>query len=202
MKKAIVIVGIVAVAALVVVLFLPMLIQNNASSMDITFYDKDGNVLGKANSAGVLGLGIHGEGIEGEIYSLKVVVYFRVTTDIDYSNVNTYCWLEVVTTLDTITGGHVHTVPKHSLGVVNTDLEGSFYRTTEAGHYYMAELLPDSAIEDTGKANGWNMKFSAWVETTVRRSDGTYREIADTCGITLKLTWVENLELESWVGFS
>ena len=190
------ILGVVVLAVVLGGLFFLGVISVDANdpTMDITFYDVDGKELGAISTTSLSLFGIRRAGFEGDIHSLEVVVYFTVTTDIEYVGVDTRCWLEVVTTLNTITGGHVHTVAEHRLGPPNTDLEGTFYNT-----YLMSDLLPASAIEATGKANGWNMKFNARLETLIGLPDGTTRSVDDTCGLGLALTWVEGLELESHV---
>lgn len=173
----------------------------DASHMEIIFYDADGDEIGRTDTR-IITFGIRQDGEIADIHSLKVVVYFKVTTDIDYIGIDTRCWLEVVTNLNTITGGHVYTLAEHRLGWANTDLEGSFYRTTNEGHYLMSELLPSDMIESTGMANGWGMHFNARLTTTIGRQDGTTKTVDDDCGTTLTLVWSETLDLDSWVAFS
>ena len=165
-----------------------------ASDMEIIFFDEDGNELGRTDTR--LGVfGIQSPAFEGNIHSLEVVVYFSVITDIDYAWITTGCWLTVVTRLNTVSAGIVHTVEEHRLGAVNTDLSGTFYAT-----YLMSFLLPDSKIEATGIANGWGMSFNARLETEVGSGIETIKSVQDTCGTSLSLTWEEGLALESWFG--
>jgi hypothetical protein len=165
------------------------------SDMEIIFYGADGNELGRTDTR--LGLfGIRSPDFVGDIVSLQVVVYFQVTTDItDYAWMTTGCWLTVVTRLNTITAGLVHTIDEHRLGAVNTDMSGTFYNT-----YQMSFLLPDSEIEATGRANGWTMAFNARLETEVGSGIETIKSAQDTCGTTLTLTWEDGLYLDSWFG--
>ena len=202
MKKAILAVGVVAVAALVVVLFLPafMLDAGTNTGMGITFYDADGNELGEATSTGFFGLGIQGMGFEGDIDHLTVRVDFLVTTNIEYREMYTYCYLEVVTAINNVQYGDVvHTVAEHQMDSGKTGLSGTFEAT-----YQMSELLPDSAIDEYGKTYGWVMSFNAKVRATLDLEDGTQRDVEDTCSIALTLVWVEGaaeeLALESWIG--
>lgn len=191
------ILGVVVLAVVLGGLFLFGFIpgDSSGSDMEIIFYDADGNELGRTDTR-LSTLGIRAEGFEGDIYSLKVVVYFRVTTDIDYIGIDTRCWLTVITREGSSPRGTVaHSVAEHRLGPANTDLEGTFYDT-----YLMSDLLPASAITEAGKLGSWYMRFSARVETTVGKQDGTTKTVEDTCGTTLILSWVEGLELESWFG--
>ena len=199
-RNQLIVVGIIVFLALIV---LPtMLVPPEATGMRITFYDAEGNEL-KTIDSGTKSflpfLAIHGEGIEGPIYSLKIIVYFKVTTDIDYIGIDTRCWIEVVT-VAAQTGSAVYTLAEHRLGWANTDLEGTFYRTTNEGHYLMSELLPPDKITEAAKLYGWQMSFNARIETSVGRQDGTIATVDDTCGIVLMLTWVETLTLDSWFG--
>ena len=169
--------------------------DSNAAEMEIIFYDADGNELGRSDT-GLSIFGIQGPGFEGDIHSLDVVVYFKVTTDIDYTYISSRCDLTIVTTLNTISGGHVHTVAEHKLGATNTDLDGSFYAT-----YLMSTLLPDSAIESVGKENGWSMSFNAKVASNLGYGANDEIRLEDTCGTTLSLFWGEaSATLDSWFG--
>lgn len=199
-------IAIVVVLTTLALLFIIPAMQPEAetSNMLITFYDEDGNELGEAYSVLPLNpFAIHGEGIEGAIHSLKIVVYFKVTTDIAYIGIDTRCWLTVVT-VAARTGSAVHTVAEHRLGWANTDLEGSFYRTTAEGHYLMSELLPADKITEAAKVDGWQMKFTARVETTIGLPEGhpeyPAKMVSSTSSLTLMLTWVEILGVESWFG--
>jgi hypothetical protein len=189
----------VIVGALLFFGFIPSEASN--SEMEIIFYDAEGNELGRTDTRLAI-LGIRADGFEGDIYSLKIVVYFTVTTDIDYIGIDTRCWLTVVTTPNNPYASPVHTVAEHRLGWANTDLEGSFYRTTNEGHYLMEELLPAAAITESAKAIGWNMVFTGRLETSIGRQDGTIATVEDTCGTNLVLSWTEQLELDSWFGFA
>jgi hypothetical protein len=179
--------------------------ETETSNMLITFYDEDGNELGDAYSVLPLNpFSIHGEGIEGAIHSLKVVVYFKVTTDIPYTGIDTRCWLTVVTTPNNPYASPCHTIAKHRLGWANTDLEGSFYRTTAEGHYLMSELLPASAITEAAKPIGWSMKFTADVETTIGLPEGhpeyPTKAVSATSSVSLQLSWSEILYVDGWFG--
>ena len=183
----------VIVVGLLLLGFIP-LGDSNASDMEIIFYDADGNELGRTDTLSLFG--IQRDGIEGDIHSLDVVVYFKVTTDIDYTYISSRCDLTIVTTLNTQPGGHVHTVAEHKLGATNTDLDGSFYAT-----YLMSTLLPDSAIESVGKEYGWSMSFNAKVASNLGYGANDEIRLEDTCGTRLSLTWGEaSATLDSWFG--
>jgi len=190
------IIGIVIIAIVFGGLFLLGFIpgDNTAGDMEIIFYGEDGNELGRTDTR-LATFGIQSPDFEGNIHSLEVVVYFTVTTEIDYAWITTGCWLTVVTRLNTISAGIVHTVEEHRLGAVNKDLSGTFYAT-----YLMSFLLPDNKIEATGKANGWGMSFNARLETEVGSGIETIKSVEDTCGTSLSLTWEDGLALESWFG--
>lgn len=164
------------------------------SDMEIIFYDADGNELGRTDTR-MATFGIQNSGFVGDIHSLEVVVYFEVVTDIEYAWITTGCWLTVVTRVRSPSGGIVHTVDEHRLGAVNTDESGTFYAT-----YQMSELLPAAAITEAQKQWGWNMAFSARLETEVGSGTTTIKSVTDTCGTTLLLDWVETLTLNSWFG--
>jgi hypothetical protein len=165
--------------------------DDNSASMEIIFYDADGNELGRSNDI----LGIQSPDFVGNIDTLDIVVYFQVTTDIDYHLISTKCFLTVETRLNTMTGSIVHTVAEHQLGVNNVDESGTFYAT-----YSMTTLLPANKIDSTGKTYGWTMCFDAVVKTTVLEGSETVSTIDDTCGTTLTLVWEDGLTLESWFG--
>lgn len=169
--------------------------SGNATDMEIIFYDVDGNELGRSNTELSI-LGIQSPGFAGDIYSLDVVVYFQVTTNIDYTAIATACYLTIETRLNTMTSGIVHTIAEHRLGAINSDESGTFY-----ANYLMSTLLPDSKIESSGKENGWMMYFNARVHTGVSSVGNPIIDVEDTCGTTLALTWdADRLELESWFG--
>ena len=196
----------VVIVTLVLLVIIPAVTpETEASNMLITFYDEDGNELGEAFSTLPLNpFAIHGAGIEGAIHSLKIVVYFKITTDIAYVGLDTRCWLTVVTTPNSPYASAVSTIAEHRLGWANTDLEGSFYRTTSEGHYLMSELLPAEAIKESAKPIGWNMVFTARVETTIGlpagHPDGQTKTVSTTSTVSLQLSWVETLQVESWFG--
>ena len=188
---------IIAVAFMVVIVgglfflgFIP-LGNDNSSSMEIIFYDDDGNELGRSDNI----LGIQSPSFEGNIYSLEIVVYFQVTTDIDYTFITSRCDMSIETVLNTMTGSTAHTIAEHRLGAINSDESGTFYAT-----YLMSTLLPDSKIESTGKENGWMMYFDAKVTSQVGSGASDITEVTDTCGTTLTLVWEDGLTLESWFG--
>jgi len=191
---------IIAIALMVVVVgglffmgFIPP-IEDNSTSMEIIFYDADGNELGRSDSKLSI-FGIQSPGFEGNIHSLEIVVYFQVTTDIDYSLIATGCFLSVETRLNTQTAGIVHSIAEHRLGAVNSDESGTFYAT-----YLMSTLLPDSKIDAAGKQYGWMMYFDAVVKTSVSESSTEISTVEDTCGTTLTLAWEDGLALDSWFG--
>jgi hypothetical protein len=202
-KKAIIVGAVVIGAIVVLALFLPalMLDAGTSTGMDITFYDADGNELGTATSTGFFGLGIQGVGFEGDIDHLTVRVSFLVTTNIEYREMYTYCYLEVVTAINDVQHGDVvHTVAEHQMDTGKTGLEGTFEAT-----YQMSTLLPDSAIDVYGKTYGWIMSFNARVRADLDLDDGTQRSAEDTCSMALTLVWVdteikEEIVLESWIG--
>jgi len=166
--------------------------DSNASHMEIIFYDAEGNELGKAEPA----LGIQSPSFTGDIHSLDVVVYFKVTTDADWSYITTTCLLTIVTRLDTIQGSIVHTISEHRLGAINSDAEGTFYAT-----YLMSTLLPDSKIDAAGKESGWVMRFDARVLASIGRTGEIPIPAEDTCATSLQLVWAEpTVQLESWFG--
>lgn len=167
--------------------------EGNDASMDITFYDADGNELGKATTGGLSMFGIRRDGVEGDIFSLVVAVHYTVTTDMENIGVVTKAYLGVVTRLNTITAGLVHEIPEGYMGQNNV-LEG----TIEV-EYLMSTLLPADKIEITGKTNGWSMVFNARLETTLTRPDWTQKVVEDTCGLGLSLTWSEQLVLDSYI---
>ena len=171
--------------------------DSNAAYMEITFYDADGNELGKADDSLSI-FGIQSPEFTGDIYSLDVVVYFDVTTDMDYTIMTSKCLLSVKTEVNTLSPtrmGVVHTIAEHQLGATNSDESGSFYAT-----YLMSTLLPDSKI-DADKDIGWKMYFNAKVTTTVGLDGYDSEVVEETCGTTLILTWVEStLVLEAWFG--
>lgn len=163
-------------------------------NIDITCYDKDGNELGTATTRLAI-LGISREGFDGDIHSVKVEVDFQVTTNIDYKEVNTICYLEVVTRINTQGAGIVHTLARHQIGGMGTTLNDTFADTI-----LMSELLPVNKITDAGKEVGWGMTFTADVETTIIKQDGTAVEADDTCAITLTLIWVEDeVKVDSYI---
>lgn len=167
--------------------------DDNSSSMEIIFYDADGNELGRSGT--ILGIQSPPD-FEGNIDHLDVVVYFQVTTDIDYNLMTTKCMITIETRLNTITGSVVHSIAEHQLGATNSDESGTFYAT-----YLMSTLLPDNKIESLGKANGWQMYFDAKVTTAVSMDRVDSKVVEDTCGTQLTLAWVEDgLTLESWFG--
>lgn len=163
--------------------------EGASSSMDITFYDADGNELGKATTGG-LTLGIRTLDAVADAHHIDIVVGYIVTTNIDYLEMRTYCYLEVVTAVNDVQYNDVvHTVAEHQVGSSKLGLENTFEAT-----YLMSELLPDSAIDEFGKTYGWLMSFNARVKTTIDLEDGAQREAEDTCGIVLTLTWVDPVE--------
>ena len=167
--------------------------ESAASDMHITFYDEAGNELQVASTTGLAMFGIRQDGSATDIFSVLVKVDFEVTTDITFDNVDVRCYLKVITRLNTITAGLVHTVEEHQMGL-SSSMAGSIEAT-----YLMSTLLPASAIEDAGKANGWGMSFYARVTAQLTLPDNTTRSVEDTCGITLKLVWSEQLDLESYI---
>lgn len=202
-NKTIVIVVIVALVTSGVVLSgLFQLGNTKSSQMVITFFDIVGNELGTTQASSITPLTLHQEGFEGEIYSMLVVVYFRVTTSIT-TTPDTRCWITITTTPRGYMASPVNTLEEHRLGWSNADLEGSFYRTTNEGLYYMSEVLPESAITESGKTEGWIIVFNARVETTIADPDnaGQVLTVATTCGTTLQIVWnAPQLEVESWFG--
>lgn len=182
---------ILGVALLVVLLgglwYLGVIPAEGASSaMDITFYDADGNEIGKATTGG-LALGIRTVDGAVDIHHIDVAVSYVVTTNIEYLAIYTYCYLEVVTAVNDVQHDDVvHTVAEHQMGSPNSDLSGTFEAT-----YLMSDLLPDSAIDQYGELHGWKMSFNARVWTILDLADGTQREAEDTCGIALILVWFE-----------
>jgi len=187
--------GVIVLAVILVAAFILGVVpgDSNTSSMDITFYDADGNELGTATTTGLSMFGIRRAGLEGDIFSLVVAVHYTVTTDIANIGVVTKAYLGIITRLNTITAGLVHEIPEEYVGQNNV-LDGSIEVT-----YLMSALLPASAIEATGKANGWSMNFNARLETTLTRPDWTQKVVEDTCGIGLSLTWSEQLVLDSYI---
>lgn len=187
---------IMVVGGLLLMGFIPSL-DDNSSNMEIIFYDEDGNELGRADDTFSI-FGIQSPSFEGNIHSLQVVVYFQVTTDIDYTLMSSKCLLSVKTSVNTLSPsrmGVIHTVAEHQLGALNTDESGTFYAT-----YLMETLLPESKLDET-KDVGWKMEFSAKVTTSVAVDRVDSRTVEDTCGTTLTLTWVaDSLAVESWFG--
>lgn len=193
--------------AVVLVLFLGALFifsvlpaEDSSSSLEITFYDAEGNELGIATT-GLSIFAVRGSGFEGDIHSLLVRVGFQVVTNLEYREMYTYCYLAVETAVnDAQYGDAVHTVAEHQMDSGETGLEGTFEHT-----YFMSELLPTNAIDEYGKLYGWIMSFAVRVHTTVDLDDGTQRDVEDTCGIDLTLTWYEDvpeeeeLSVSSWV---
>ena len=172
--------------------------ETNASSMELIFYDADGNELGKTD--GTLGIfGIQSPDLEpGDIHSIDVVVYFKLTTDIVYTSITSKCDLSVKTEVNTLSPtrmGVVHTVAEHQLGAINSDLEGTFY-----ANYLMSTLLPDSKT-DADKDIGWKMYFNAKVTSVIWQGTTDNIIVEDTCVTTLILSWAEpSVVLESWFG--
>lgn len=163
--------------------------EGSSSSMDITFYDADGNELGVART-GLSIFGIRTAGFEGDVYSVKVAVSYVVTTNMEYLEMRTYCYLEVVTAVNDVQYNDVvHTVAEHQMGSSKLGLENTFEAT-----YLMSELLPESKVDEVGKDYGWLMSFNARVKTTIDLEDGTQRDAEDTCGLVLTLTWVDPVE--------
>ena len=188
--------GVVVVAGLLLLFVIVPALQpaGTGSEMNITFYDEDGNELGKATTIGLFGLGIRTSGFEGDIHSVKVAVSFEVTTTMDYVAMYTYCYLQVVTEYNMQYSDIVHDVAKHQMDSSKIGLTGTFEAT-----YLMSNLLPASAIDDLGKTEGWKMSFLANVETTLDLEDGTQRDTSDACSIILYLTWFEDvLSVDSW----
>jgi hypothetical protein len=190
--------GILCVLVLAVIVgslfFFGVLTPESAKSdMYITLYDADGNELQVASTTGLAAFGIRRDGDANDVFSVKVKVDFEVTTDIAFDNVDVRCYLEVETKLNTIMAGHVHTVDEHQMGF-SSSMVGSIEAT-----YLMSTLLPETAIENTGKTNGWKMYFRARVTAQLTLPDNTTRSVEDTCGITLTLTWSEQLDLESYI---
>ena len=167
--------------------------ESDKADMDLTFYDEEGNELGKTTTKLAI-LGIQTPGFEGDVHSVKVAVSFIVTTTMEYLEMRTNCYLEVVTRINTQTAGIVYTVAEHQVGTSKLGLENTFEAT-----YLMSSLLPDSAITETGKTNGWVMSFNARVKTIVDLEDGTQRDVEDSCSIDLTLTWFEHeFSVDSW----
>lgn len=167
--------------------------EGTGSDMDITFYNADGNELGKATTT-LFGLGIQTSGFEGDVYSVKVAVSFEVTTTMDYAAMYTYCYLQIVTEHDMQYSEIVNDIPKHQMDTSKTGLTGTFEAT-----YLMSTLLPANKIDELGKTEGWKMPFLASVETMLDLEDGTQRDVSDACSIILYLTWFEDiLSVDSW----
>ena len=190
-------IAIAVIALLLVGLFVMGYISipdDNDSNMEIIFYDEDGNELGRSDSK--LGiLGVQSPSFTGDIYSLDVVVYFQVTTDIDYASITTGCYLTITTRLDMERADILHQITEHRLGAYNSDESGTF-----SANYLMSTLLPDSKIDNDGRNFGWAMYFEARVHTSLIKG-GDIVEVEDSCGTTLKLAWVaDTLKLESWFG--
>ena len=163
--------------------------EGASSAMDITFYDADGNEIGKATTGG-LALGIRTVDGAVDVHHIDIAVSYVVTTNMEYLEMRTYCYLEVVTAINDVQYGDVvHTVTEHQMGSSKLGLENTFTAT-----YLMSELLPDSKIDQYGELYGWLMSFNARVKTTIDLEDGTQREAEDTCGIVLTLTWVDPVE--------
>lgn len=189
------ILGVIVLGVIVgaMLIFGALTVEGTAADMDITFYDADGNELGVATTTDFSIFGIRREGIAGDIHSLKIVVHFTVTTDIENIGVVTKAYLGVVTRLNTMSAGLVHEIPEEYMGQANV-LEGSIEVI-----YLMSTLLPADKIEATGKANGWTMSFNARLETTLTRPDFSQAVVEDTCGLGLSLTWSEHLDLDSYI---
>ena len=198
------ILGILALVVILGGLFLMGIIpaEGANSAMDITFYDADGNELGKATTGG-LTLGIRTVDGAVDIHHIDVVVSYLVTTNIDYLEMRTYCYLEVVTAINDVQHNDVvHTVAEHQVGGSKTGLENTFEAT-----YLMSDLLPDNKVDEYGKTYGWLMSLNARVMTILDLEDGTQREAEDTCGIALSLVWFEPepdeepvFKVESYIG--
>jgi len=174
--------------------------ESNSAALEITFFDADENELGVVATQLAI-FGIRGSGFEGDIYSLLVHVDFQVTTNLEYREMYSYCYLTVETAINNVQYGDiVHTVSEHQMDSGETGLSGFF-----EGTYLMSELLPSSAIDQYGELYGWIMSFAVRVHTTVDLDDGTQRDVEDTCGIELTLIWYEEvpekevLSVESWV---
>jgi len=201
-RTAVIVVIIALVASGIVLSGLIPIGPPDSSDMVITFFDIAGSQLGTTRASSLTPLTLHQEGFDGEIHSMKVVVYFRVTTTITTTPF-TRCWLTITTTPRGYMATPVNTLERHLLGWANSDLEGSFYRSTSEGHYFMDELLPESAITESGKDVGWVIVFDAQVDTQMDNPDvdGDVITVTSTCGTTLQIVWQDpQLELESWFG--
>ena len=169
--------------------------ETNASNMEIIFYDADGNELGRTDTKLSL-LGIQNPGFTGDIHSLDVVVYFKVTTNSEPNYITSTCLLTIKTESNTRYGGVVNTVVEHRLGAINSDAEGSFYAT-----YLMSQILPDDRIDAIGLESGWTVYFDATVKSNVGIDATETLNLEDTCGTTLAISWVaDSATLESWFG--
>ena len=166
------------------------------SSIEIVFYDEDGNELGRTDTRLSI-LGIQNPGFEGDIYSLEVVMYFKVTTSVDVAAIASAGWLEIRTEANIREPYVIHSIAEHSLGARNTDLEGTFYAT-----YLMETLLPEAKMTDECKDGaGWIMYFDGKVVTSIESTQGERINAEDTCKTTLSLQWVgSTLSVDSWFG--
>jgi len=192
-------IGIGLIVLVVGALFLTGIIplpESNTSSMEIIFYDAEGNELGRTDTRLSI-FGIQNPGFEGDIYSLEVVMYFTVTTNADVAASASVGWLEIRTEANIREPYVVYSIAEHSLGARNTDLEGTFYAT-----YLMETLLPESMMTQECKDGaGWIMYFDGKVVTSIESTQGDRITAEDTCKTTLSIQWVEStLSVESWFG--
>lgn len=174
-------------------------VDHTKSDVELTFYDEDGNELGKIDTKLAI-LGVRTAGFEGDVHSVGVRVNFEVTTTMECVAIYSSCFLGVETVLDDGQGTTVvHAVAEGQMDSQKSGLTGSF-----EGTYLMSNLLPTSAVTDAGKQMGWIMTFTARVVTDVDYIDyeddiQKQKQVEDSCSISLTLTWYEHeLSVDSY----
>lgn len=155
MKKAIVAVGVVAVAALVMVLFLPALMpQGMAADLGVTFYDKDGNEVGSLTFVRA------GQ----EVTAITVTMSYVVTSTSERFEEN----------LDVTGNVLIEWAIANPSGAYQTAYEHSVMESRTASQNYAWDhnLRDIIAVDEDGKYYGWTVRITATLEAQTTMQEG------------------------------
>ena len=186
MKKAILAVGVVAVAALVMVLFLPALLPGSGMVADlgVTLYDEDGNEVGS------LAFVRQGSKVTKLTISLSYVVTSTSERFEEYLGVAG----------DVIISWAVGTPQaEYQTAATHTILEA---RTASNQYSWEHQLLDIISVDATGKYYGWSIQITASLIAETHMEDGeTVRSDPWTETVYIGLSWEdEALTINGVVG--
>lgn len=155
MKKAIVAVGVVAIAALVMVLFLPGLLYPPGTNADltVTFFDKDGNQVG-------LPLGFIGP--SGPVDSVTIVASYTVTSTSERFEENLEVWGNLLIEWRVVNGAWTTAY----------DLPVTKSRAATGSWTFDYNLRDIIAVDEAGKTSGWEIRMTVKLTSRTTMSEG------------------------------